>query len=126
MDVRTRRCVAKSRECPVMSAPKFPKLLIRLAMVGLGVKKADTCGHRAGRGARLGRGESFGDEMNVVRHEAVAQQGYAVDGAFFAEGVEVEAAVCFRREYVLAVVAALGHVVGDAFGNDAGFSGHCR
>ena len=76
------------------------------AVEALGV---DAVGASQGLGERVGA-LGDGDEMNVIGQQTVAEQGDAVDGAFAAQGVEVEAAVVVAEEDVLAVVAALGDV----------------
>ena len=63
------------------------------------------------------------DQMYVIRHQAVAQQGYAVMAALGPQNVDVEALVLGEQEYVLAVVAPLGDVVRNAL---HGHSSHSR
>lgn len=83
----------------------------------------DAVGASESLGERVGA-LGDGDEVDVVRQEAVAEQGDAVNGAFAAQGIEVEAAVVVGAGDVLAVVAALGDVVGNARCDETGFSGH--
>ena len=90
------------------------------AVEALGV---DAVGASEGLGERVGALRD-GDQMNVIGQQAVAEQGDAVEGAFAAQGSEVEAAVVVGAEDLLAVVAALGHVVGNAGSDEARFSCH--
>ncbi len=81
------------------------------------VGEADGAGERGGGGGR-------GDDVDVVGHEAVAEDLDLVSGRIFLEESEVEGAVGIGEEDGLAVVAALGDVMGAVGDDDAGASGH--
>jgi len=81
------------------------------------VGKTDGAGEGAGGGGR-------GDDVDVVGHEAVAEDVDLVGGGVFLEEREVEGTVGIREEDVLAVVAALGDVVRAVGDDDAGAAGH--
>jgi len=67
-----------------------------------------------------------GDEVDVIRHEAVAEDGDAVVPGVVFEELEVEAVVFGAEVCGLAVVTALGDVVGDAWENQAWRTWHTR
>jgi hypothetical protein len=60
-----------------------------------------------------------GDEVDVIRHEAVAEDGDAVVAGVVFEELEVEPVVFGAEVCGLAVVTVLGDVVGDAWENQA-------
>ena len=65
-----------------------------------------------------------GDEVVVVRHEAIAEDFELVFGGVLGEEAEEEVAVAVGVEDLLAGVAALGEVVGEAGDDDAWAAGH--
>jgi hypothetical protein len=67
-----------------------------------------------------------GDEVDVIRHEAVAEDGDAVVTGVVFEELEVEAVVFGAEVCGLAVVTALGDVVGDAWEDQAREAWHTR
>ena len=62
--------------------------------------------------------------MDVVGHEAVGEDADAAGVEVFAEELEVEFAVAYGEEDVLAVGSALGDVIRQSGGDDAGVSWH--
>jgi len=66
------------------------------------------------------------DQMDVVRHEAVAQDLHLVPERVRSQQIEVKEAILVLKEDVLAVVAPLGDVVRDARRNHASLSWHTR
>ena len=95
-----------------MSAGPLPQVVIARK---IGVGAAHRLRHR-------GRTLGHGDEVNVIRHQAVAPNREALLCTVVPEQVQVERVVSIFKEDSLATVAALGDVVGDAFQNDAGDS----
>lgn len=75
----------------------------------------------AGQTGFVGR---HGQQVDVVGHEAVAEDGDAGRGAVVAEEVEVDAAVVVGEEDVLVVVAALGDVVRAVRNDDTSVARH--
>ncbi len=82
---------------------------------GTGVPGVDAA-EGAGEGVLL---LGDGDEVDVIRHEAVAEDGDAVVTGVVFEELEVEPVVFGPEVCGLAVVTALGDVVGDAWENQA-------
>ncbi len=76
-----------------------------------------------GAGESLGRGGG-GDDVDVVGHEAIAEDIDLVSGGVLLKEFEVDFAVSVGEEDVLAVVAALGDVVRAVGDDDAAASGH--
>jgi hypothetical protein len=64
------------------------------------------------------------NQVDVVGHQTVAEDGDVVARAFGVEEFEVAAAVIGREEDVEAVVAAVRNVVRHAGNDDAGDAGH--
>jgi hypothetical protein len=62
--------------------------------------------------------------MDMVGHQAVAQEAFAGARGVMAEKVQVETAMVRRVEDGLAVVATLGDMMGNARKNYAGTAGH--
>jgi len=67
-----------------------------------------------------------GDQVQVVGHQTVAEQAELFAAAELAQAFEVEAAVVVEQEDVLAIVAALGDVMGAAWDDDARLARHGR
>ena len=65
-----------------------------------------------------------GDEVDVVGHEAPAPDPNAMALAMLGEQLDVGHVVALAEKGLLAAVAALGDVVREAGGDDAGESGH--
>jgi hypothetical protein len=65
-----------------------------------------------------------GDEVVVVGHEAVAEDFELVFGGVLGEEAEEKVAVAVGVVDLLAGVAALGEVVGEAGDDDAWAAGH--
>jgi hypothetical protein len=65
-----------------------------------------------------------GHEMDVVGHQAIAQEARAGTRRVVAEKIEVKAAIIRRVEDRLAIIATLGDVVGNARKDCAGTAGH--
>ena len=65
-----------------------------------------------------------GHDVNVVRHQAPAEDGEAVLIALAAQEVEVEMPIGVGSEYGLAVVAALGDVMRYVDRHDPRSAGH--
>jgi hypothetical protein len=65
-----------------------------------------------------------GDKVDVVRHEAIAENSDAVARSVSAQEIEVEAAVIGGVEDRLAIVSALRNVVSGARKDEAGAAGH--
>jgi hypothetical protein len=63
-----------------------------------------------GFGERVGAARA-GDHVNVIRHQAIAEDREAEKLALLAEGLEVDATVVVAEEDVLAVVAPLSGVM---------------
>ena len=94
------------------AAPVTPVEAQRVAEVGA----ADASRQRRGR---------IGDcEMQMIGHQAVAEDAELLAAAELAEGGEVEAAVVVEQEDVLAVVAALGDGMRAAGEDDAWLARH--
>ena len=64
------------------------------------------------------------DDMNVIRHQAVAMNGKAIALGVLAQEPEVHPPVALHKEDVLAVVPLLGDVMGRAGHHNSGKSGH--
>jgi hypothetical protein len=62
--------------------------------------------------------------MNVVAHEAIAEQPHAMTASVEAKTVEVEPPVFVEQEDLLAVVAAFGDVMRDAVRHHPRLAGH--
>ena len=62
--------------------------------------------------------------MDVVGHQTPRQSANAMFPCLIVEGVEVEEPVLGRVEHVLAVITALGDVVGNARNDETGTPGH--
>jgi hypothetical protein len=62
----------------------------------------------------------------MVRHEAVSEDSGAVVRGMPAQEFQIETAVIGGMENRLAVVSALGEVVGDAGNDDARTAGHIQ
>jgi hypothetical protein len=61
-----------------------------------------------------------GDEMDVIVHQAVAEDGDAVAGALVGEELQVGAAVVIDEEDVLAIVAPLREMMWKTGDDDSG------
>jgi hypothetical protein len=61
-----------------------------------------------------------GDEMDVIVHQAIAEDGDAVAGALVSEESQVCAAVVIDEEDVLAIVAPLGEMMWKIGDDDSG------
>jgi len=66
----------------------------------------------------------YGNEVNVVRHQAKSEDAQGVELGVFPEQVEIEETQGIAFEDVLAAVAALGEVVREAGRDHAGETGH--
>ncbi len=64
--------------------------------------------------------------MNVIGHEAIAEDFYAVAAALVGEKFEILPAIVIDEENVLAIVAALGEVVGKIGDDNASDARHGR
>lgn len=95
------------------AAPVTPVEAQRVAEVGA----ADASRQRRGRIGDC-------DQMQMIGHQAVAEDAELLAAAELAEGGEVEAAVVVEQEDVLAVVAALGDVMRAAGEDDAWLARH--
>ena len=94
-----------------------------VAAVGvLGVKEV---GSAQSASQRIGRAGD-GDEVNMVAHQAITEDVKVVLAALVAQEFEVDAPVLIVQEHILAVIAALGDVVGDTGDNNTCDSGHER
>ncbi len=86
----------------------------------------------AGIGAvRLGEGGAQAvfvlrheDQMQVVRHQAVAEADNVRRFAAFGDQSQIKRAVCIGVEYLLPAIATLGDVVGETGNNNASKTGH--
>ncbi|MFM2124335.1 MAG: hypothetical protein RL328_786 [Acidobacteriota bacterium] len=87
---------------------------------GLGVAAVDAA-HEDGEGV-FAVGDC--DEVDVVGHEAVGEEADAAGVEVFAEELQVEFAVAYGEEDVLAVGSALGDVIGQSGGDDSRISWH--
>jgi hypothetical protein len=69
---------------------------------------------------------AFGNshKMDVIGHEAIADDAYAGTRGVVAQEVQVEAAIVVGEEDWLAVVAALSNVMGNSREDGAGTAGH--
>ena len=74
-------------------------------------------------GERFGHARDY-NQMDVIGHQAVAEQGEPVDAAIGAEQVQVDEPVVVGGEHVLPGVAALSHVISDAVPENASQSSH--
>ena len=79
--------------------------------------------------AAKGPGECNGrlrhsDPVHVVRHQTVAHQGDTELGRRALHELKIDLAVSIGEEDGLAVDAALGEVMGDAWENGSGHAGH--
>ena len=89
------------------------------------VDRAGIFGMHPARGAREGvRALRYGDEVNVIRHEAVAEDGDAMVTGIVLEELEVEPVVFGPEIGLLAVVPALSDVMRNTWQNQARQSGH--
>jgi hypothetical protein len=97
-------------------------------MAGTAVQAVDVLGVKPmGSADRLGEGIGSPrdcDEMDVIAHEAVAEDGDSVESALAGEELQVGAAVGIDEEDVLAVVAALRQMMGKIGNDDPGRSRH--
>ncbi len=64
------------------------------------------------------------DQMNVVGHEARADDGEPEASGLLRKEAEVDAMVVVDEEDVLSVIPALSHMVGHTRHDDAGDAGH--
>ena len=95
------------------------------AGVAIDVDDAGVIGVEAAEGEGGGVGVvRDGDEVVVVGHEAVAEDFEFVFGGVLVEEAEEEVAVAVGVEDLLAGVAALGEVVGEAGDDDARAARH--
>ena len=95
------------------------------AGVAIDVDDAGVIGVEAAEGEGGGVGVvRDGDEVVVVGHEAVAEDFELVLGGVLGEEAEEEVAVAVGVEDLLAGIAALGEVVGEAGDDDAWAAGH--
>jgi hypothetical protein len=78
---------------------------------------------RQGERGRLARDA---DQVDVIRHQAVAQQRHAVLLTLVAQSLDVGSPVFVDQEDVLAIVAPLGDVVRNALHDHTGHSRHRR
>jgi len=65
-----------------------------------------------------------GDNMNVIIHQAIAQNLQAVPDGLPAKKAEIETAICIRIKYRLAIVTPLCDMVGNAGNDNAWATGH--
>ena len=65
-----------------------------------------------------------GDQVDVVGHEAIAEQGKTVQPAVLAQEVQIDEAVCVGFQDVLAAIASLSDMVRGVESDDAGETGH--
>jgi hypothetical protein len=65
-----------------------------------------------------------GDHVNVIRHQAIAEDREVEKLALLAEGLQIEATVVVAEEDVLAVVAPLRGVTRNGLRNHARLSRH--
>src|ERR1035438_2517370 len=64
------------------------------------------------------------DDMNVIVHQAIAQNPGAVMGGVPGQKTQIETSVCSRIKYGLAIVSPLCDVVGNAGNHYARATGH--
>jgi hypothetical protein len=65
-----------------------------------------------------------GNEMDVIGHQAIAQNACSGTRGVAGEKVQIETAVVGGEENRLTVIAALGNVMSDTGKDDAGTAGH--
>jgi hypothetical protein len=64
------------------------------------------------------------DQVNVIVHQAIAQDFRAVPVGMPSEKAEIETSVCSRIKNRLAIVPPLRHVVGNAWNDNARATWH--
>ncbi|HVV46431.1 MAG TPA: hypothetical protein VHC72_14560, partial [Bryobacteraceae bacterium] len=81
----------------------------------------------------VGELESFGqrigafrnsDEMDMIRHHGIAENSQLITASVAGKDFEIQLAVAAGMKDCLPIIAALGHVVGDAGEDNSGASGH--
>jgi hypothetical protein len=70
------------------------------------------------------RSAGHGHEMDVIRHQAPAQNRHPELISFLAQNFDVEAPIVFEQEDVLAVVAPLGGVMRNVLRDHPGLPRH--
>src|SRR5258708_8001889 len=64
------------------------------------------------------------DQVNVIGHEAVADQGKLMQSGIISEQVKIDEPFSFRGENELPGISTLGNVVRDIHGNHTSQTGH--
>ena len=72
------------------------------------------------RGRRCGNGH----HMHVIGHQAIRENFQVMAMRFLFEQLQVQPVVIVGEEHRLAIVAALGHMMGHAWNDDTGNAGH--
>ena len=95
-----------------MAAGPLPQVVIACK---IGIRAAHRLRHR-------GLALRHGDEVNVIRHQAISPNRQTLPLTVVSEQVQIQDVVSILKEDLLPSVPALCNVIGNAFQNDAGYS----